>query len=149
MLSISARLRDYAAICAKLFQTVLGVIIAIIILIFSFIAFIKISNETALQERRPYVSYTRMMMVASLCSDYERQYGHWPIALSQLIDFHPELETWAKDTWGYGDNVWGRYFIFVPYNEVLETVLKFNNTLVLLGFDGVCIEKVRKDGIKC
>ena len=35
------------------------------------------------------------------------------------------------------------------YGFALETVLKFQNTLILLGFDGVYIEKLGKDEIRC
>jgi len=39
--------------------------------------------------------------------------------------------------------------VFVTSASVSETVFKFQSTLILLGFDGVCLEKVGKNEIRC
>ena len=59
------------------------------------------------------------MGVASDCDKYKGQHGEWPTNLTQLITFRPELTDWAKDAWGKGDDVWGRYVVLVPFNEKL------------------------------
>ena len=50
---------------------------------------------------------------------YEAQYSVWPSSLEQLRSFRPELVDWAKDAWGEGDNVWGRYVTLITYDKSL------------------------------
>jgi hypothetical protein len=81
--------------------------------------YIGITVGRASYAGRQYITYTRLMGVSSDCDKYKAQYGKWPTNLTQLIGFRPELTDWAKDAWGKGDNVWGRYVILIPYNESL------------------------------
>ncbi len=80
------------------------------------------------QEIKPWITYTRLLGVASDCDKYKEQYGVWPNSLAQLLAFRPELIDWAKDAWGQNDSkmwgqnddsVWGRYVVLVPYDKSL------------------------------
>jgi hypothetical protein len=85
-----------------------------------FCLYISITVGRASYAGRQYITYTRLIGVASDCDKYKAQYGEWPTNLTQLIAFRPELTDWAKDAWGKGDNVWdGRYVILVPYDKSL------------------------------
>lgn len=93
------------------------VLMSFVVLTAGLFIFARLSSNVALQEGKPYITFTRMIMVASICDQFHKQYGRWPSSLSQLREFHPELKDWAKDAWG--DDVWGRDLIFIPYNDVL------------------------------
>jgi hypothetical protein len=78
-----------------------------------------IAFEKDVQESKPYITYSRMIFVASDCDKYKTKYGLWPNTLQQLIAFSPELVDWAKDAFGQGDDKWGRYVVLVPYDSSL------------------------------
>jgi len=78
-----------------------------------------IARTRELKEIRPYITYTRLIGVAQACDKYKEQYGVWPNSLAQLRVFRPEMSDWAKDSWGQGDNVWGRDVVLVPYDKSL------------------------------
>jgi hypothetical protein len=72
----------------------------------------RIFSQRQLQEIKPFVTYSRLVGVASDCDKYKAQYGAWPNSIEQLIAFRPELIDWAKDGWG-------RYVVLVPYDKSL------------------------------
>jgi hypothetical protein len=88
-------------------------------LIVAFFLYVQITLKTERQQIKPYITYTRLLGLASDCDKYKDQYGEWPKSLEQMIAFRPELTDWAKDAWGNGDNMWGRYIILVPYDNTL------------------------------
>ncbi len=88
-------------------------------LIAGFSLALRIAVKRDLQQSKPYITYTRLMAVASDCDKFKAQYGAWPTSLDQLISFRPELSTWARDAWRAGDDVWGRYAILIQYDESL------------------------------
>jgi hypothetical protein len=66
-----------------------------------------------LEDIKPWVSYGRLMYVASRCDLYKAQYGTWPGSLAQLLAGRPELgDPWDKDGWG-------RHFVLAQYNKSL------------------------------
>ena len=72
-----------------------------------------VRDEKERQAIKPYVSYTRLMHVASWCGKYKEQRGAWPNSLAELRAFQPELNPpWSTDAWGHD-------FALVPYQESL------------------------------
>ena len=93
-----------------------GIVIGLIV---GLCIFMRIAAKRELQEIKPYITYTRLIGVASDCDKYKAQYSVWPNSLAQLRAFRPELSDWAKDAWGKEDDVWGRDVVLVPFNETL------------------------------
>lgn len=100
----------------RTFFIVCGIVSSLVVGLF---IFVRIAVEKDLQGSKPYITYTRLICVASDCDKYKTQYGVWPNSLEQLRSFRPELIDWAKDAWGQGDDVWGRYVVLIPYDSSL------------------------------
>jgi len=98
----------------RTFFIILGIVAAGLIV--APLIYLRVTVERDLQESKPYITYTRLVAVASDCDKYKTNYGVWPTSLEKLIAFKPELIDWAKDAWGQGDDKWGRYVVFVPYD---------------------------------
>jgi hypothetical protein len=81
---------------------ILGIVASLIV--GSFI-FVRVTIERNLQESKPWITYGRLVAVASDCDQYKAKFGLWPSSLEQLIAFKPELVDWAKDAWGQGDDI--------------------------------------------
>lgn len=96
---------------------VIAVIIALFMASLLVVGNILLSRD--IQQSKPYVTYTRLIYVASCCDKYKEQFGSWPTSLAQLGSFRPELGDWAKDAWGPGNSVWGHFAIVIPYNDAL------------------------------
>jgi hypothetical protein len=72
-----------------------------------------IRDEKERQAIKPYVTYKRLMHVASWCGRYKEQRGAWPNSLTELRTFQPECNPpWSTDAWG-------KNFILIPYQESL------------------------------
>ena len=102
-----------------LMRTLFIILCIVASLIVGLFIFVQIAEERDLQESKPFITYTRLVAVASDCDEYKAKYGFWPSSLQQLIAFKPELVDWAKDAFGRGDDKWGRYVVLVPYNDSL------------------------------
>ena len=100
-------------------RVVFVIIGAILLIIISLLIIPRIITARGMQEAKPYVTYTRLIYVASWCDKYKGQYGAWPSSLAQLRAFRPELIDWARDAWGPGDNMWGRDVVLISYNETI------------------------------
>ena len=84
-----------------------------VILIAGLMLFGRIAEKRHSDEIKPYITFSRLMYLASPgCEDYRKQYGAWPISLTQLLGFRADVGENSVD-------MWGRDFVLVPYNESL------------------------------
>jgi hypothetical protein len=62
-----------------------------------------------LEEIKPYVTYTRLVYLASGCDKFKNERGAWPSSLAELQAFRADFNEFSQD-------MWGRALVLVPYN---------------------------------
>src|SRR5208283_4019550 len=98
----------------QLTLTVCGVLLlAVTVLVAGLFLWGWIDRTKELKELEPWGTYSREMYLANRgCGDYKEQHGVWPDSLEQLRAFRGDIQEACTD-------VWGRTFVFVPYNKSL------------------------------
>lgn len=49
---------------------------------------------------KPYISYVKLINLATACDDYKRKYGTWPGNIKELAMLRPDLEEASIDAYG-------------------------------------------------